>query len=687
MGADVRYSVKQLTTNNSQLSTVWKVASCQLLVVSGFLGLLSAQSPAPDGSLNGRVLAEGAPVRHARVVVEHATTTGATFTTSTDGSGAYHVDKLRPGLYRVRAQKPGFLMDGQESADVLRESLTAEVAPGLPATRDIRMVRGVAIEGRVVTSAGYRTGVSFSVAVDRVVSSADGGGTSGATAQRTVDEDGNFRFHTLGAGRFRLRVILGDGRPDWYYPGTVEGQNAHVFSLAAGSNHALGNFSLPSDLTPSPFTPRPGQPGPIIGGSIEGRVFDEFGDPAPWVSVQLLDRRFMAGRFRLFPRGFVGGTIEQATASESDDFGQFRFLRLNEGDYYLVALAEPFGRMPRPAEQAGLTGLAPTYSPNTEDPSQARPIRVVNGQTTSDVMLMMQSTPTGSLEVKQLDTDGRQMALNGLATLDTLFQIRHGEMQPALRVRLLTSDTVRHLPAAEYVLWSGGEAHPILVSPGSTNEIRVTGKRVSHVDALTGRLVFDGVPDFKPADAPFLRVVLETTDVGRLLSLNAQTSAAIEDDWTFSLIPRSTTGVMRANHLPHGWALARVMQGEREITDTPIQFSDPTQVLLHLTNRTGVLAGQILAGNAPTNRHGVILFSENRERWTYPSRFIRVAHVNAQGQFEISGILPGKYLAVPLPNNTDPGADPEWLDMMRPTAVGVTIAERQTTTVDLMVPR
>jgi hypothetical protein len=237
---------------------------------------------------------------------------------------------------------------------------------------------------------------------------------------------------------------------------------------------------------------------------------------------------------------------------------------------------------------------------------------------------------------------------------------------------------IRNLPAGEYAYWHGTDVQSLVITPGFTTQIALRAMPTALEAVTTGTVSFDAPPP--PASA--VRVRLQTTDVGRALLMNAFVDAAFTDGWNFSLVPRGTVGVMRII-APNGWALARVSVGDRDITDVPIEFADGTHMNVLLTSRTGSVTGIVLDRGLPSAARGVIVFSEDRARWTYPSRFIHVAHVNPQGRFELDGILPGRYLAVPLPNNTDEGADPEWLDAMRPSAARVEVAEGKTTDVIL----
>src|SRR2546423_1809774 len=66
------------------------------------------------------------------------------------------------------------------------------------------------------------------------------------------------------------------------------------------------------------------------GAVITGRVTDEFGDPAPSVSVSLMRLQFQQGQQRLVPAGAGGfpGT---------NDIGEYRIFGLPPGQYYVAA--------------------------------------------------------------------------------------------------------------------------------------------------------------------------------------------------------------------------------------------------------------------------------------------------------------------------------------------------------------
>src|SRR5262249_12509878 len=93
------------------------------------------------------------------------------------------------------------------------------------------------------------------------------------------------------------------------------------------------------------------------GSAIEGTVYDEFGDPAPGLSMWLGQRRYVMGRHRL-AGGLGGGSL---MAAPSDDRGRYRIAGVTPGDYYVWALSGVY----TDANEVG--GFAPTYYPGTAD--------------------------------------------------------------------------------------------------------------------------------------------------------------------------------------------------------------------------------------------------------------------------------------------------------------------------------
>ncbi len=257
-------------------------------------------------------------------------------------------------------------------------------------------------------------------------------------------------------------------------------------------------------------------------------------------------------------------------------------------------------------------------------------------------------------------------------------------MHPALTSQVRRQDgrlVFTNLPAGQYVLSNGGSLN-IFVAGDDVVNVSIPARPRGNVSR--GRVSFEG-GGARPAPDQ-LQIVSQVA--GEAAAIGPGPMVASIDQTgnaTWQPFGRSPS-VVRLLAAPRGWALKRVTLGAQDVTDTSLDFTSGLENLeILLTNRTGSVAG-VVAGQIVAS-HSVILVAEDRERWTYPSRFIHVGRVNGQGRFEIVGLLPGNYLALPLPNNTDEGADPEWLEMMRPTAVPVTVTEGETTRIAVPVPR
>jgi hypothetical protein len=685
-----------------------------LLLIVALLAVQTTSRPAPPtGAIAGHVTTGTGPVRHAYVVVDLQN--GQMLTAQTDAGGGFRFDRVAPGTYQIRASKLGFVVPVAASAPFPPPLTRLVVTSNQTTTSNLRLDAGIGIEGTLVTAQGGRLGRSLAhtMVADRIVIGASGAAYD-ETYKISIEDGGRFRLHTLPAGEYVVHVNAGYfGAPEWYYPGVRSRGDAQVFDFVPGQNFSVGEFALPESAVPSGSLADPGAATPTTG-AIEGRVLDEFGDPAPEIVVCVLERRFLAGRFRLALRSSVSGSAASPISATTDDLGRFRFVDLPPGDHYLLAISDPFSHAPQPPPNLeGMTGIAPTYFPGTDQGHEARPVRVEPGETARGVTLTLIPATTGNLSITRLDVDGRPLRNDThYFPPDLLYQVQRNEPQAAVRAsfvsagarggtRILLStgalveipfdgpNVIRHLPIGDYMLWQGDEAVPIVIAPGENELPLRSAPAPGAAGRVTGRVAFDGAP---PARSD-IEVRFEIASVGRILSLGGigtVTTALFEQGWNFWLpqISAQSSRVVRVN-TPPGWALLRVTAGGRNVTDTPTYLGGPTtqDVEVVLTSRVGSVAGEVYDRDQPTSRHGVVVFPEERERWGLLTRFVHIGRVDSRGQFEIPSILPGRYLALPLPNNDDEGADPDWLDGMRGAAVPVVVSEGETARIALRVVR
>jgi hypothetical protein len=124
-------------------------------------------------------------------------------------------------------------------------------------------------------------------------------------------------------------------------------------------------------------------------------------------------------------------------------------------------------------------------------------------------------------------------------------------------------------------------------------------------------------------------------------------------------------------------SLAPVTTAGREITDVATDLAGIDDLRVEITQRVGRVSGRVAEREQPSATHGVVLYAEAADLRTFPSRFVHVAHADALGNFKIPNVLPGRYLALALPDNTTKDVDLDWLETRRAAAVSVVVSEGQ----------
>jgi hypothetical protein len=270
-------------------------------------------------SISGRVTVMGSkpvlPVRRAKVTV----TSGALpqpWTTDTDIDGRYQFSQLPPGLYRVSAEKPGYVtlpFGAMRSTD-----RPAPIEVKAAAVRaDVALPRGAAVEGRIVNEEGEPVQNIIVPAIRFEYGPA--GRRAVVVRQTRTDDLGRYRVHSLPAGEFYVDAAADPLQPFTelsapgarpprsarpYLPGTPRVQDARRLALATGQD--LQGLDFP--LTSVPVA------------QVSGQVLNALGAPAVVRAVRMQE----VGA----PPGDVRGTLQG---------NRFMFPSVPPGDYWLMA--------------------------------------------------------------------------------------------------------------------------------------------------------------------------------------------------------------------------------------------------------------------------------------------------------------------------------------------------------------
>lgn len=86
--------------------------------------------------------------------------------------------------------------------------------------------------------------------------------------------------------------------------------------------------------------------------------------------------------------------------------------------------------------------------------------------------------------------------------------------------------------------------------------------------------------------------------------------------------------------------------------------------------------------------YAVVVFAADRERWTFPSRFLALARPDQEGRFDVRKLPPENYLVVAVPFiRGNEWEDPEFLERVRGDATPVLLLEGERRALDLILKR
>jgi 5-hydroxyisourate hydrolase-like protein (transthyretin family) len=492
----------------------------------------------------------------------------------------------------------------------------------------------------------------------------EGGSGQSAPPVRT-DTDGRFTIAALRAGEYGLSFTAetfvtldwGQKRPN---------EIARRVQLSDGQLFEKADMALPRTT------------------AIEGRLLDEFGDPAPGMTVQAARVQYAAGKNRLM---IVAGAQSRPT----DDLGQFRIFNLPPSDYYLVALS---GQFAGPEEAAG---FALTYFPGTAVPLDAKPVSLELGQDATGIVFQMVPAEMSTVSGVTVDETGKPIP----ATL-MLSPTSGGDIRATIMARLQSgpdgSFVIRNVPEGTYALQGFGRqvggGGNLGNSAFGALQIKVDGDqtnltvKIAPGATLRGRIIFEG--GAPPPPVARVRVMPQPVNFATGPLGGGPPESVTSDDGTFETKNMTGSRVISVSPGAPGWMLKRVERDGKDITDRPIDFAgvDVNGIEITMTSNIATVTGTVTEAGQPAAECVVLLFAADATKWTFPSRFMTVARPNANGEFTTAALPAGDYLAIAVP----PMQGQDWQDPMnlqqyRAQATSVTVLEGGKASVALRLTR
>ena len=476
----------------------------------------------------------------------------------------------------------------------------------------------------------------------------------------STDADGKYEFKEVIAGRYNVSASKGSyvalqyGQLRPFEPGKP-------LEILAAQTIEKVDFALPK------------------GAIITGRVLDEFGDPLPDAQVSVQRYQNMGGQRRLIPAG---------RTSMTNDVGEFRLFAVPPGQYYLSATLRPMGMG---GDVEDRSGYAATYFPGTTNIAEAQKVTVGLGQIVSDMNMTLMPSRMSRITGTAVDAQGRPMSgmVMAIPRSDSMMMMfgPPGQIKPDGSFVLGGLAPGRYTVQVRGPMGDGDAAYAdVTVTGDDVNGLRLVATKPSSV---TGRVMVDAAAaqSLRPSA---LRIGLQPVQM-EMMMMGGTPPGAVNDDLTFEL--KASPGKSRISLFgqPPGWTIRAVRYRGTDVTDAGMEFranEDIADVEVELTNRLTDVSGIVTTTKGELVKdYSVVVFPQDRDKWTPNSRYVRTSRPDQDGRFKLSGLPPGAYYVIAL-DYVDTSGDwnePDGLDRLRSKAATFSVNDGETKSVDLRI--
>ncbi|MDO8794604.1 MAG: carboxypeptidase regulatory-like domain-containing protein [Vicinamibacterales bacterium] len=381
----------------------------------------------------------------------------------------------------------------------------------------------------------------------------------------------------------------------------------------------------------------------VRGGVLAGTITDDTGGEFPGVRVEATEFRYIKGR-RL---------LVQAGIATTNDLGQFRLAGLAPGSYVLRASTNDTWE-----SDDGTIGYAYaiTFYPGVTASTDAETLTLRAGQELMPLNFSLRPGRAARISGSFQNAAGEGQTSQTIS-LSLITRGIGGAPFSSQAAGSARSDhnggfEFRNLASGEYMLSSGGDAErasvTVVVGDGDDRSVIL---RPNKPTVVSGTIVPDGDVAL-PLSPGRIAIDAVSTDPDSVFrGFTDPGPAAVNRDWSFRFANLSGQYIFRAGGLPGDWMLTRVVVGDRDVTDLPLVIPPGSPAITGLrvavSDKGARVNGQVRnADGAPNANSVVVIFSADRSRWAFPSRFVRTVRPDGDGRFSIGGLVPGAYRAV-----------------------------------------
>jgi hypothetical protein len=430
-----------------------------------------------------------------------------------------------------------------------------------------------------------------------------------------TDSEGRAAARNLTYGNYVLRIESDFYRPAVRIPGT---DNSSV-NLSISSDRPT--YRLETELKPI--------------ATLSGRVLYPNGDPFPRARVALLTETYSNGR-----RGFSNARTE-ASQSETDDRGSFRFSGVLPGEYYIRIENLDAQHLPRL-----------TYFPGVTDSASAATV-AIRGM---DLSLEIRIARQPAFKISGTVVSPIPMRLGGVSFGSSNPEALEEQILPTYVEPSSPNEfhfEIAGIPAGSYFLYpriNSGTGDLInkvsfIVVDRDMQDIRITMQPA--VD-LSGKIILlegdeAGVrrDSIKVATRVMERLPILGGDMARDI---VGVTVSQTGEFVLPRLTPDTRFAVRASGLPPDAYVSDVRQGGRSVYNEGFIRSNPAEgaIEIHIDARGGTITGSVRDVLNQGARQIVVVAVPDALRRANPLLFKR-ATTDSNGEFSLRGIAPGEY--------------------------------------------